>query len=326
MRTLALLVLLTASLAGCSDGGKGDDAGSGGTGVGAHGAHDAATHLLAPTWEVGQWWKLESEQSSGPFTHVVSGESGDDWILDTDSPDIAFFNARSDISFLGKVRKSDLAGSQGAQRVEFFQFPLTQGKNWTTSWDGVAIDIHVAAVESGKARLEARHANGTPYADYTYDEKTGYFGEYSFYAPDGVTVGFAAKVASAGKAFSGDLVRWEFAVLYEQSGPMNPAGRTLDVDGGFTDVWASVALTCDTGAVTLNFGPLQGLVEAGGRGFSVNEQCPLAVNEQITIAVGTEEEVWGMQQGATPTTQATLELIILLRTQTLFKAGAAPAS
>lgn len=324
MRALVpVLVLLAASLAGCSGGGDdgGGDAGGGTHAPGGHGAHDSATHLLAPTWEVGQWWKLESEQAAAPFTHVVSGEAGADWVMDTDSPDIAFFNARSDISFLGDVRKADLAGSQGAQRVEFFQFPLTLHKNWTTSWDGLPIEIHVVSVEAGKARLEARHENGTPYADYTYDDKTGYFGEYTFYAPDGETAAFAAKVTSSGKGFSGDLVRWTLAVLYEASGPMAPAARTFDVDAGFTDVWASVALACDTGAITFNFGPATGPVEQ--RGFSVNDPCPFSLQEQLTLAAPSQQEAWGIQQGATPTTQATLDLVILLRTQTLFKPGAA---
>jgi hypothetical protein len=325
MRALALAALLMAvGLAGCSDDGGGDgaEAGAGMGSGGMHGAHDAATHILAPAWEVGQWWALASEQASGPFTHVVSGEKGEDWVLDTDSPDIAFFDARFDISFLGSVRKSDLAGSQGSQRVEFFQFPLTEGKNWTTTWDGLPMTLEVASVAGGKAAIEARHANGTLYADYTYDAKTGYFGEYTFYAPDGETAGFAAKVTSSGKGFSGDLVRWGLAVLYESSGPLTPGARSFEVGPGLTDVWASVDLGCDTGAVTLNFGPFTGPAEE--RGFSANGPCPLALSEQFTISAPAAEEAWGVQEGATPTTQSALDLTILARTQTLFKAGAAP--
>lgn len=327
MRALVVLLLLTAGLAGCSDGGDGTEAGTGEPASGAHGAHgthDAATHILAPTWEVGQWWKLESDQASAPFTHVVSGEAGDDWVLDTDSADIAFFDARFDISFLGKVRKSDLAGSQGAQRVEFFQFPLTQHKNWTTTWDGAPIKVHVASVEAGKAKLEARHGNGTPYADYTYDEKTGYFGEYAFYAADGVTIGFAAKVSSSGKAFSGDLVRWALETKYEHHGALAPTTQGFDVDAGFTDVWVDLHLTCTQGAFSLTFGPAAGAPE--DRGYALSGPCPAQLDETSTITAPPQDnEAWGVV-AAGPPQGIELDLSIIARTQTLFKPGATPSA
>ena len=100
MRVTVLLLVVAAGLAGCADKGSHeashDDEG-GASGMGAHGQHDAATHILAPTWEVGQWWTFSSDQATAPFTHVVSADKGDDWLLDTDSPDIAFFDARFDI-------------------------------------------------------------------------------------------------------------------------------------------------------------------------------------------------------------------------------------
>jgi hypothetical protein len=327
VRIVLALVVLVASLSGCSGGGAGGDDPEGTGGTGGHGAHgelDPSTHILAPTWEVGQWWTWTAETGDGPepFSYVVSKDGGQDWILDTDSPDIAFFNAREDISFLGQMRKSDLAGSQGSTRVEFFQFPLTQDRNWTTTWDGLSVTIRVTAVEDGVADLEARRENGTLHARYTFDSETGYFGEVTFYGPDGASTQFATAVTDSGKAFAGDLVRWELAVLYESSGPLTPGARSFQVGPGLTDVWANVALSCDVGAVTLNFGPFTGPAEE--RGFSANGPCPLALVEQFTISAPAADEAWGVQEGTTPTTQSALDLTILARTQTLFKAGAAP--
>ena len=206
---LPLFVLLTASLAGCSDDdGDGGGASNGGAAShGAHGEHDAATHILAPTWEVGQWWTLESAQASAPFTHVVSGEAGEDWILDTDSADIAFFDARYDISFLGPVRKADLAGSQGSARVEFLRFPLQAQLNWSTTWDDLPMRIHVKSVEDGEGRLTAMHENGTMYAQYTYSARQAYFTVFTFFEADGSTVSFEWTLQDAGKAFADPLVR-----------------------------------------------------------------------------------------------------------------------
>ncbi|MEK6976425.1 MAG: hypothetical protein AABY18_08810 [Candidatus Thermoplasmatota archaeon] len=320
-----IVVLVAAALAGCSDStSSSNDGDTKGTPQhGAHGGMDAATHILAPTWEAGQWWTLASDQASGPFTHVVSGEAGTDWIVDTDSADIAFFDARFDISFLGPVRKSDLAGSQGSERVEFFQFPLNAGKNWTTTWDGFTIKINVTSVAAGKAQLEARHANGTLYASYSYEANLGYFRDYSFYGPDGTTVAFAAKVTSSGKAFAGDLVRWTLEPAYEFHGPMVQAAQNFDVSPGLTDVWASVAVDCPAGAITLNFGPFTG--PAQERGFSANGPCPMAFAETLTISAPVQQESWGVEQTSVPgATTAQLDLVILLRTQALFKAGAAP--
>jgi hypothetical protein len=324
---LPLLLLLAASLAGCSDGGGGDDdPGMGGTGGaaghGAHGGSDSATHLLAPTWEVGQWWTWTSEQAAAPFTYVVSKDAGQDWILDTDSPDIAFFNAQSDISLLGQVRKADLAGSQGTQRVEFFQFPLTAQKNWTATWDGLPVTIQVDSVANGVAELSATHENGTPYASYSYDAKTGYFRDTTFYAADGVTVAFAATVTASGKAFSGDLVRWTLETLFEKHGTWAPSTATSNVGPGYTDVWLSVAISCTTGAFTLNFGPLTGPAEE--RGLSANGPCPQEFADSYVVSAPTQAELWGYQEAAAPTTDGTRDVLALLRTQATFKAGEAP--
>ena len=291
---------------------------------GGHGGDDPATHILAPAWQVGQWWTLSSEQATAPFTHVVSGDAGPDWVMDTDSPDIAFFDARFDISFLGSVRKADLAGSQGSERVKFFDFPLTAGKQWTTTWDGLAIAVKVASVEGGVARVEARHANGTLYADYTYDAKAGYFRDYAFYAPDGVTVGFAARLAASGANFTGDLVRWDLETLYELHGPLAPGFQGFSVDTGISDVWLDLGVACSSGAFSIQFGAATGVPQE--RGASASGPCPATVAQTFTVPPPQQDgEAWGAVLGSVPQgTVATVDITVIARTATTFKAGAAP--
>jgi catechol 2,3-dioxygenase-like lactoylglutathione lyase family enzyme len=326
MRGLALLAALAVLLAGCSGSDPpasgADDAAQ--DGAGAHGEHDSATHILAPTWKVGDFWTLESpQQASGPFTHVVSGESGDDWIVDTDSTDTAFFNARSDVSFLGKVRKSDLAGSQGSARVEFLRFPLQQNQSWTTSWDGEPMTVTVVDVKDGKATLQAQRADGTRYAEYTYDSKPAYFSHFAFYAPDGTQLGFEWTLRQAGSGFSSPLVRWTLVDLFSTSGPI-PQGdsSSFNVEPGFTDIWVEANLVCTAGGVVLAVGPFTGPAE--DRGYSTYGACPLNDQDAYPLPPPAANEQWGASLTSAPTTAGTLELHVFGRTLVQFNAGQAP--
>ena len=324
MRALAVALLPALLLAGCS-GGEPDPgtAGLDGTSMGPHGGHANGTHLLAPEWAIGDYWSLRSPQG-GEFTHAVSGESGGDWIMDTDSADTAFFDASSDISFLGKVRKSDLAGSQGDTRVEFLKFPLQSGMSWSTTWDGAPTMVHVGDVAAGKAEVTARRADGTTYAKYTYSDEAGYFSHFAFYTPDGSAVGFEWTLQKSGSGFGGQLVRWALTDLFSSHGPI-PSGQssTFTVEPGYTDIFVTATLDCQTGAVAIAVGPFTGPAE--DRGYSAQGQCPLQDNSAYPVTAPTETEQWGGLINAAPTTTGTLELTIWGRVQTQFAVGGAPA-
>lgn len=324
MRLLAPAIVAVVLLAGCSGSGEPEaDDPMAPMHTGPHGANAAGGHLLAPEWAVGDYWTLSSEQG-GTFKHVVSGDSGADWTMDTDNPDIAFFDAQGDISFLGKVRKSDLAGSQGTSRVEFLRFPLQSNMSWTTTWDGNPTMIHVGEVADGKAEVMAMRADGTTYATYTYDAEAGYFSRFTFYAPDGTTVGFEWALQASGSSFSGDLVRWSLTELFSSHGAI-PTGTTqnFQVEPGFTDVYISAALSCTAGGVSIAVGPFTGPAE--DRGYSALGPCPIDANDAYPVAAPTAAEQWGAVINGAPTTAGTLELTVWGRTQTLFAPGEAPA-
>lgn len=331
IRGLALLVLLsTAALAGCTDApptaDSTPDAGPGGNGL--HGSHDAALHFLAPNWTVGDWWTWSSPQIEGAYTSVLAADEGQDWLMATDHPDIAWFNARFDIASLGAVRKSDLAGSQGSTRVEFFQFPMTAEKTWTTTWDDEPITIQVLAVASSVAQLEARRADGTLYAKYTYDDRLGYFGQIAYYDPTGVDVGYEARITGSGANFAGDLVRWDYETVVEAAGDLASvpgAGVTVyTVPATATDVYADIELHCSAGFAGAGTAPVPfvgSLVGTDDRGAGEpGAPCPLDVSFHGVAGetAGTDEQ-WGQDLAGGPGTTGTYALGIYIRTMTTFK-------
>ncbi|HUR25230.1 MAG TPA: hypothetical protein VM327_04345 [Candidatus Thermoplasmatota archaeon] len=325
MRIPPVALLPVLLLAGCL--GAGPDApetatSEGTASAGPHGEHAAGVHLLAPEWAVGDYWTMQSPQG-GQFTNAVSGESGTDWTMDTDNPDTAFFDAVSDISFLGKVRKADLAGSQGDARVEFLKFPLTAGMSWTTTWDGAPTMIHVGEVADGKAEVTAMRADGSTYAKYTYSDEAGYFSHFAFYSPDGSTVGYEWTLQKSGSGFTGQLVRWTLAELFAASGPI-PQGQSgmFTVEPGFTDIYVTAALDCQTGAVAIAAGPPTGPAE--DRGYTAQGPCPLQDFDAYPLTAPTQQEQWGGIVTGAPMTTGTLELHFYGRTQVTFTAGKAP--
>lgn len=325
MRALALALLPALLLAGCSGGSQPTDgADLMQAADGTHGGHAAGSHLLAPEWKLGDFWTLASPQG-GTFTHAVSGESGGDWTMDTDDPDTAFFDALFDISFLGKVRKADLAGSQGTTRVEFLRFPLQSNMSWSTTWDGEPMMVHVGAVADGKAQVRAMRADGTAYAEYTYSDKARYFTRFLFYDPDGATVGYEWSLQGSGSAFGGQLVRWSLAELFSSHGAI-PSGAgelsNFQVEPGFTDIYVSAALDCTAGAVALAVGPFTGPAE--DRGYSAAGPCPLQDFSSYPLAAPVEAEQWGALLNGAPTTAGTLELTVHGRILTQFPVGQAP--
>lgn len=333
-RALTLLALLaTAALAGCADepAAPDSDLGPARPGNGLHGGHDAQIHLLAPNWTLGDWWTWTSPQIDGPYTSVLAADAGSDWLMATDHPDIAWFNTRFDIASLGDVRKSDLAGSQGSTRVQFFQFPLTAEKTWSTTWDEQAITVTVLAVEDAVATLEARRADGTLYAAYTYDDARGYFGQIAYYDAAGTTVGYEAKITDSGSGFTKDLVRWEFTTVFEDSGAISGPGfaQNFPVPLTATDVFADIFVACTAGTFMAGVAPLPVVHAVAGlddRGMGTTTgACPLnvafsgSVGEPRATVPGATDEQWGFSGMADPTAAGTYTMNIYVRTKQTFQ-------
>jgi hypothetical protein len=268
-------LLLAIVLAGCS--GKSPPAsGPGATGTaGPSASGGRGEGWPLPTWAVGDAWTYSFNGQA--TTYGISSQTASDWIMDTDSDERAFADARDDVSRLGPQRKSDLAGSQGDERVEFFQWPLAENRTWAARWDHQDVAIKVVAVTAGGASLEARAPNGTLAYRYTYDSRAGWFGELHHFAPDGQEiVGLLLEKAEHG--WTGPAVRYTLASLYSSEG--TDAGhadsRQLQPAAAATDLWISYRLACaGNGGYAVSLQPVDPATASGamGQGHTVSGPC-----------------------------------------------------
>lgn len=316
---LAVALVLPLGLAGCAGNGGGSTSPT----AGAAARGPAAPHaLMPPVLKVGDWWNYTAP--GGALSYVVSADNGDDYTMDTDNPGLAFFNALSDVSTLGPIRKADLAGSQGSDRVAFLQWPLVDGKNWTTTWDGLPIHI-TAKVAGGEARMEGRRANGTLYVAYTYSNRTRWFTDLDFKDPKGESA-FELKLQASGAKFPGTIKRWDLAKVVDLKGDLAspPVPASYNVPVSATDVYVTASVSCTTGLAEVGTSPAPFVGAATGtdpRGGGVGgSPCPLgdtfagSAGAPKAPPQGGATETWGYSVTTAPGTAGSYALTILVRT------------
>ena len=334
MRSFALAGLAFLLLAGCSGppASPSNSTLQDGSVVGA-----ADEGIAAPTWAVGDWWNFTGP--FGGFDYVVSAADGDDYTIDTAARSVAWFDARSDISTMGAIRKSDLAGSQGQARVQFFDWPLKDNKTWTMTLDegqgGGELTVTAKRTGAQTFAMTARHANGTAYVSYTYSNVTKWFTEIDFKDGQGDS-GFKVALASRGKGFSKELVRWTYTTVVEDAGDLAtvPPGTSIyGVPGTATDVYADIELHCTSGFAGAGTAPapfVGSLAGTDNRGAGEpGAPCPLDVSfhgvaGEVRPPSGGTNENWGQDLIGGAGTTGTYQLAIYIRTATLFKAGDVP--
>lgn len=260
------------------------------------------------------------------MTYVVTAEQSADWVMETDSPERAFQDAHEDVSRLGPQRKSDLAGSQGSDRIEFFRWPLTDGLSWTTQWDDRPVTI-TAHVTSAQAHLQAVDANGTKAYEYTYDPKVGWMRDMKRFAPDGSEL-FAGRLTASGHNWTGNVARWDLDAIVARTGTLaSPANEhgTFEVPLAATDVWASLHLSCTTGTLNLGVAPMpvvttMATLEPRGVGGGGGEPCPAEIHFTDSAGApkapvqGGTSETWAWSVKGVPGGVGTYSLEVLVRT------------
>ncbi len=131
----------------------------------------------APTWAVGDAWTIESFGFATHTCTLVVVDASPDYVLAPTCQESAILDATYDVSYLGRIRARDLAGSQQGDPVRFFDFPLTDGKKWTTTWDRQEITLTatfaptIAAPGLGSApgfTITGATSEGEPYVAYDY--------------------------------------------------------------------------------------------------------------------------------------------------------------
>jgi hypothetical protein len=246
--------------------------------------------------------------------------------MGTDSAGLAFFDARFDVSTLGAIRKSDLAGSQGQTRVAFFHWPLRDGLNWTTTWDAAPVTIKAKQTGAGQFGMTATRANGTVYATYGYDNKTGWLTEVDFKDSQGKSA-FGYRLQASGHKFAGTTKRWDLVTVATLSGdlaapPSQPG--TYEVPLTATDVYVSASVSCTQGVVNVGTSPFPfatGIAGLEPRGGGAGAQpCPgvSAFNGSAGAPKappqGGPTETWGYSVTASPGAVGTYSLLVLVRT------------
>lgn len=309
---LACLVLLAPTV-GCLGADEGPPSGS--TSDGTRDGN-ASAGIEAPTWSIGDHWTYRTGDGAEQ-TWAVTGETADAWIVDTDSREAAFFDARFDVSFFGERGKTDIAGSQAGQDVRFFDWPLEANKSWTTTWDGAEREITVDRVEDGTAYLTARQ-DGRVAVEYTYEEAAGHFGHYRFLDENGTEI-FSAELTASGADYQGTLVRWQLDEAVNEAGTFDaqPAsfGFGFAVPENATDLWLAFTVDCPgQGGYDLGFGP-SGDAQAEGSSYGASDVCPAeAAVEGVVVEEPTPGEYRGGFTASSAGAEGSYSITLFVRT------------
>ena len=139
---------------------------------------DRNASVEAPEWRVGDAWTIDSSgagESERATLVVVAADSGS-YQLRSTSEQMATFDAMFDVSYVGRIRASDLAGHQQDQPVKFFDFPMRDGSAWSATWDGIEVSLRAGfqpaiATPMGPQPgfvIQGTTPDGATYVEYDY--------------------------------------------------------------------------------------------------------------------------------------------------------------
>ncbi len=233
---VAVAAILISSLAGCANAPT----------EGPSAVQQQALQVDAPEWVVGQHWsyRTQNDGTAGAVSLVVTGDDGGDWIVDTNDANMAYYDDLGDVSYLGQVRKSDLAGSQGNDRVQFFDFPLTHNKTWTTTWDGETTTLQVKDIQDNGDVHIMGHQGARMHSEYVYSPVAGFFESITFFDGNGTAV-YSMERTDHGTEYGGSVLRYDVLepyVLY--AGPLSVQQSTVSF-GDATEIRLLIHAFCN---------------------------------------------------------------------------------
>lgn len=186
----------------------------------------AAGEVLAPLWNVGDAWSMRTADGESAFL-VVTQAGPDSYTIGTTSDQMASYDAMFDVSYLGKMRARDLAGAQGDQAIQYFDFPLKDGKTWTTTWDG--FEVALAATKTARGFDIVGTRDGEPYVTYDFVPELKWWSKLQFAEGYGITID---KLQSA---WSGEIATATAETIFESTvgAPVgDPGSGTFTVGEG----------------------------------------------------------------------------------------------
>ncbi len=297
MRTWLALLLLTLTFAGCTDNNSATAPGSEvpPSDESTYAGDPVLAGAAPPTWQVGKWWRYDTP--SGISTRIVTADGGDHWIVETDNVDTAYFDARSDVSTLGPQWKDDLSGSQSGTRVKFFDWPLAQDKEWTTTWDGVVRRI-VASRSVGNEWSFDVYEGQLKRAVYDYNPEIGIISGMTFLTDDG-NEAFSMSLRDEGDAYDGQVVRVAAETWQMLNISTGATSETFGAVPASTDLMLHIEMGCSgTGHIFFALGPAANadaiiFPNATVQGYAADEFCPFDVEDDTVIAEAPYDPDWG---------------------------------
>jgi hypothetical protein len=192
-------------------------------------APDAATSAAAPLWLPGDAWAItthgDTEEQAVLVVTVASGES---YNLATTSESMAAWDAMLDVSYVGRIRASDLAGFQRDQPVKYFDFPLEEGKSWTTTWDG--LEITLTATKGARGfDIVGTTAEGAEYVTYDFVPDLKWWSHIEF------VEGYGFRVDRFTSEWRGELAQATANLVFEMSSTaptLNPGSGAFTIAEG----------------------------------------------------------------------------------------------
>lgn len=194
MRALTVvLALLVVPLAGCVGGlqdtvPSGDDAAPAdgpalGLASGLPTFRNGTTLAEPPEWAVGEWWTVRYDNllagGSGETTRVVAGAGNGTYLVGMAADDFADEIMLLHFPGMGRIDRTDLSFDAHDRPIQLLDFPLKQGRTWTTQWyGGTEMTAEVTGVDGDEATVVVT-GNGPPSVQLTYDASLGAISEFT---------------------------------------------------------------------------------------------------------------------------------------------------
>lgn len=299
MRSLAAIVLSALALTGCvGQNGAPEISSADVSNVasavepGATPLVDAATASAVPLWHAGDAWAIVShgfgdEQRS--FLVVTAADTAS-YTIGTTSEQAAGFDAMYDVSYIGRIRASDLAGAQQEQIIQFFDFPLADGKTWSTTWDG--LEVALTATKSVRGFDIIGKADGEDYVSYDYAPDLRWWSHLDFVRDE-----YGFKVESAQSGWKGSLVTATATQVYASEA-------------------ATPVVSPNIGSFTMDEGQSYGMVALSGGGaawarafYLVDPAGQPYLTQSITNIDASGTPLWVAQQEQIPATPGEWRLV-----------------
>lgn len=208
-------------------------------------AGENATLAEPPDWDAGDWWQVQvtSEVLGDTYKvrRVVAGTVDGDYRvgLAPFSNPVVFGH----LPGVGNVRRSDLSFLVHGERFQPLDFPLKEGKTWTTTYLGTEYEATVNATDGTTATIRYEEVDGDGAMAAVYDARVGALTQI-----DG-PLGTEVQVTDHGTNHTGEVVvsydraqrlDGRFAAAFDFGAEPAPPVGSLDVPGKYDR--ASVAL------------------------------------------------------------------------------------